>query len=332
MVIMNKIIHYLILAATLCAVFLHAQVSAEGHAPLNLAKLAIEEHQNPNAGNENSFLQEKRRAVVSAAATAVETCGMAYKALDDGDLDAAKGLIETARQQLTQLKSSKPDIAAIPIDAQGKLIHLSTDVRRLKVLQNKIKQLVANNNYQAARPLIDMMSDEMRVRIMLLPITPFKAEIESVSELIRSGYISRAKAHLHDAMDRLLVKDEMVPIPILRAEELVAEASNLNTPTVPSHVPYAETRRMIADARAQLKIAEMMGYGERKDYAEMNATAQSMGNEKNTSRLVAEGRRFLAETTEFKHKLNYMLIDILGRGGPLSGKERSLEALNSVSF
>jgi hypothetical protein len=326
----NKCFTYLIMS--LCLISAYAEANAEEHTSGQNATLSSWDR--PNADNdddENRLLQEKKQSVVIEAASAVQACEIASKSLNEGDLTQARGYIELAKQKLTDLKTSMPGVDVIPIDAKGKLSHLNTDVRRLKALQTKIKQLIASNNFQAARPLIDMMADEMRVRMVLLPISQFMGEVQTISELMGTGYINRAKAHLHDAMNELVVREEMVPVPILRAEELVSEASTLNLNRGLSTASNSDIHEMIAAALEQLKIAEMLGYGASQDFAEMSATARLMSREKNTGRFLSESRHFLEETTDFKYKHSYMATDVNGHDA-LPARDGIRNAAQSISF
>lgn len=81
--------------------------------------------------------------------------------------------------------------------------------------------------------------------------------------LIDEGKVDKAKRSLQAALNTLVVTDHVVPLPALRAEALLERTEAPAEKSDQSDEESDELSNKLAAARDQLKVAELLGYGEK---------------------------------------------------------------------
>lgn len=112
------------------------------------------------------------------------------------------------------------------------------------------------------------LASEMVVDAVNLSLGTFPAAIKAVTPLIDAGKIEEAKVALSTALGILVEVRSVIHLPLLRTELLLADAE---LPSQKECRRDAESQALVvqlSQARYQLKIAEALGYGHKKDYKE----------------------------------------------------------------
>jgi len=248
-------------------------------------------------------LLDKQGQIIKEAADAVHATESVVKALNNNDSQQAKAALEVASGNLHLLNARYPNLELIPIDVQGRVFHLNIDMDNLKKLQAQVDDLIDGHSYQAARPLIDSMADELRVHIVYLPMATFPASLATVGPMIDAGRLSQAKEALYTTLDKLVFEEEVIPLAILRAEALIADASDLeHSGDLTKQDTKNKVETLLEAAGEQLKISLALGYGVKSDYTDLNDSIDSLRKEIGTGGFQGEWNKFKNVVAEFKHK------------------------------
>ena len=89
--------------------------------------------------------------------------------------------------------------------------------------------------------------------------------------LIDQGKIEEAKAALQSALSTLVEERSVLPLPVLRAKLLLKRAEPLVEDGQRSEASNERLETLLNEARQQLEMAELLGYGKRKDFEPLYA-------------------------------------------------------------
>ncbi|NQC77950.1 heat resistance protein YfdX2, partial [Pseudomonas aeruginosa] len=92
------------------------------------------------------------------------------------------------------------------------------------------------------------------------------AAVKAVVPLIDQGKIEEAKAALQAALSTLVETRSVHPLPALRARLLLKRAETLVEDGQRSEASNERLETLLNEARQQLEMAELLGYGKKKDF------------------------------------------------------------------
>ena len=122
---------------------------------------------------------------------------------------------------------------------------------------------------QKARVLVGNLGSEIQFRTTNIPLATYPAAIKAITPLIDAGKIDEAKKALQTTLNTLVITTDVLPLPTLRAERLLKQAQTLAEKKDRSKEESDKLSAHIKGARDQLKMAELLGYGKKKDYKPM---------------------------------------------------------------
>jgi hypothetical protein len=110
----------------------------------------------------------------------------------------------------------------------------------------------------------------MVFRTTSIPLATYPDAIKAIVPLIDNGKIDDAKAGLQAALNTLVVTtDNIIPLPVKRAEKLLEKAEKLAENNKRNEEENKALSDSLKDARNQLKMAELLGYGTKKQFKSM---------------------------------------------------------------
>ena len=211
---------------------------------------------------------EKRKQLLADATTALAETHKALKALENKNTDAALKALAEATGKLDLIVTRDPKLAQIPVETEVVTYDLLSNP---EIIKKVIKDATVNDGeIQRARPLIANLASEIQYRTRHIPLATYPAAIKAIVPLIDAGKSEEAKAGLLNALNTLVVTtDEVMPLPKLRAEHLLKQAQELAEKKERSKEENDKLANQLQAAREQLQIAELLGYGQKKDYKPM---------------------------------------------------------------
>ncbi|EIC28075.1 MULTISPECIES: YfdX family protein [Methylomicrobium] len=218
------------------------------------------------------FLGERQVQVEHEALEAIAGTQNALIALQKQDSKKTKALLQEVSGKLDIVLAKYPDLELIPANVEAdvndfELNGKSADVKDVQTLLNQTDTLLAKHKVQDARKILDQLVSEVRITTTSIPLGTFPAAIKDIIALIDKGKMDEAKTALYETLNTLVDITEMIPLPLLRAESMLTEASELEHKEDLSQQASREAiQKLTNDAKSQLLLAETLGYGEKEDY------------------------------------------------------------------
>lgn len=213
---------------------------------------------------------EKRKKLLADASAAIAETKKALQALEEKKNDEALKALAVVTGKLELIVARDPKLALAPIDTLVVSYDLFASQDTVRATVNEAKKYLVAGEIQKARPLVAALASETQYRTTNIPLASYPAAIKAITPLIDAGKIDEAKAKLQAALNTLVITtDEVIPLPKLRAENLLAEAQTLAEKKDRSKEDNDKLARHLKSAREQLQMAELLGYGTRKDYKPM---------------------------------------------------------------
>ena len=164
-------------------------------------------------------------------------------------------------------RNPKLDLAPVKIDVD--IIDILSNRETVKAVLKEAKMYLSNNEIQKARPLIANLASEIEYRTSSIPLSTYPKAIKAIAPLIDAGKIDEAKAELQAMLNTLVITTEIVPLPKLRAEAMLKEAQSLSEKKQRTKVENDKLSNNLQGVREQLEMAELLGYGNKKNYKPM---------------------------------------------------------------
>jgi len=214
--------------------------------------------------------EEKRKKITADAVTAVNETKKALKLLDEKKTDEALAALERATGKLELILARDPTLALAPVDVGVVTYDLLANLDTVKAVIHDAENYLEDGEIQKARPLVASLASEIVFRTTSIPLATYPDAIKAITPLIDEGKLDEAKAGLQAALNTLVITtDEVIPLPVLRAENLLKNAETLvenEERTVKDNETLA---KQLEEARNQLKLAELLGYGSKESFEPM---------------------------------------------------------------
>jgi len=209
-----------------------------------------------------------QKQVVKEAADAFKATGTALKALDNNQPKQALSALQVASGNLHLLVARDPALDLVPIDIQVQFIEGIRNLKTIKKLEDKLEDLIDDGHYQAARPIVDSLVDEVRITTVSLPLATYPKTIDQVAPLVDAGKIDEARQMLIDVLDTFVVEEEVTPLTIIHADEKLTEAFQIeHTADLSKQETKNKIETLVNEAKQDINIAQALGYGVKDDYS-----------------------------------------------------------------
>jgi hypothetical protein len=247
---------------------------------------------------------ERRQAMLQEAHAALDETNAALAALDDGKSQEALDALARATGKLELLLARDPDLALAPVNVEFVTHDLYATPKTIRLARDQAAEFLEEGRVQEARSLLSGLASEVVISVTNLPLATYPDAIKAISPLIDNGEIEKAKTALNAALSTLVVTNQVVSLPVLRARAALDAAESLVSGESPSDGDKQRVDELVKGAREQLEIAELLGYGNEaahKEYRQQIAELErKISNEKETSGVFAKLRHSLdAFQTEF---------------------------------
>ena len=213
---------------------------------------------------------EKRKNILADASAALDETVKALKALDEDKPDDALASLERATGKLELILARDSGLALAPVDLEVVTYDLLANPDTVKAMIHDAEDYLEDGEIQKARPLVANLASEIQFRTTNIPLATYPSAIKAVTPLIDEGKLDEAKDALQSALNTLVVStDEIVPLPKLRAEQMLKNAEALAEKEERTDKDNETLAGLLSGARNQLKMAELLGSGTKKSYEPM---------------------------------------------------------------
>jgi len=215
--------------------------------------------------------REVRRKLVEEAFGAVDETRNALKALENENADKALEALEKVIGKLELILARENSLSLIPVDANVETVYLTpdlaSDIDRIREIKSEAQDLMRKGYLPSARRLLEMLSNEIRINTVYLPIETYPEAIKEAVRLIDENKIDEARQAISGVLATLVVTEQSIPIPLLNTQVLLEKASDIiNEYKNPEDIKEEKKEEILTalkDARDQLRLAEELGYGRR---------------------------------------------------------------------
>lgn len=213
------------------------------------------------------LLEERHQQIELEALGALTGAQNAFIALKKNDRTRALALLKNASEQLNVLLAKYPHTNQIPAVIDADIYDFDSNTQQVEKMLKDAHGLLNNERVQDARQLLDQLVCEIHVTTISVPLGSFSMGVKDAAALASAGNIDRAEDVLYEVLNRLVKTTEIMPIPILRTEELLDAATKLEHTSDKSQEASRTEILLLSDAaKEKLKFAEMLGYGNKDDY------------------------------------------------------------------
>lgn len=213
---------------------------------------------------------KKRQEVTAEAAAALDETRKALQLLEEDKPDEALAALESVTGKLELLLARAPDMALAPVDIEVDTVDILASLDTIKAVIHDAERYLNDGKIQQARPLVASLASEIVISTTNIPLATYPDAIKAVTPLIDEGKLDEAKADLQFALSTLVEVDEVIALPVLRAEQLLQNAENLAENDARTDTDNDILSAQLAEASKQLKMAELLGYGTEESFEPMH--------------------------------------------------------------
>jgi len=188
---------------------------------------------------------------------ALESLKLSAKAVDElnqNKVDDAKKTVELALGKLESILVAEHTPKLLPIENQiviKNFVGTSEDVSKALA---EVKKLLALGKVQEAGELLISLQSEIDITTVSLPLASYPDALKLASKYLIEKHPAKAKHVLEIALNTFAQDEQIVPIPLINALELVAVASDI------AKEDKEQALKHLAMAKDDLKKAELLGY------------------------------------------------------------------------
>ena len=215
------------------------------------------------------MVETKRKTMLDEAISAVEETTKALSALEKNNKDEALAALQKAIGKLEILVSRDPKVALTPVGVDLITHDIYASLPAIERAKDEAEDLLEGGKVQKARPLIQDLASEIVIRTTNVPVGTYPSAIKAVVPLIDADKMDQAKEALQQALNTLVVTENVIALPLLRAELMLERADELAQKPSKTGAEQEEAKRLMVNARYQLTLAEALGYGEKHDYEQL---------------------------------------------------------------
>ncbi len=234
---------------------------------------------------------------------AVKAVAETYKVIDLLSQKKPKEALELLKKVIGELEvvlAANEDVSMVPINSYTIVVDTKLSPKEIEAQITEVRKMLKQGNIQGARLLLDTLQSEIDIIIENLPLATYPDAMKLASKYIIDGKNDEAKSVLTIALNSMVVKKIIVPLPLVRASDLVEEASKTAKANKEQALKYLD------EAKKQLQIAKVLGYGkdDSKVYKDLQQRIDAIKKEikgKNQAEKMFE--EFLKKLKEFKKKL-----------------------------
>jgi hypothetical protein len=196
---------------------------------------------------------EQREKILLEANAAIAESRKALKALDDGKPEEALKSLELAIGKMALIVARDPELALATVDVNIKIYDLFVDAESIEFVLKRAIKYLKNGEVQLARPLIASMASEMVIESINIPLATYPDTIKEIVPLIDQGKL----------------EEDVFPLPVIRVKALLKDAEELTEKESRTEEDNEKLASLLDEAQNQLEIADVLGYGGKKDFKPM---------------------------------------------------------------
>jgi tetratricopeptide (TPR) repeat protein len=197
--------------------------------------------------------------LIKEAVRALKYTQDAYIYLNGNKKDKAVESLKKAIGELTVVLNSPNAPYLLPVDVSIEAVEYLGTIKNISKQITAAKVALSKNNLPLTRQILDNLKSEIDITAINIPLATYPQAIQLAIKYINENKIKEAKDVIAMALNTLVTTQTILPIPLIKANELVIQASKI------AHKDKKQTLKYLEEAKKQLKIAELLGYTSKSD-------------------------------------------------------------------
>lgn len=269
------------------------------------------------AATKHKILKEKVQLIVGDAVEIESETQKAIIALENKDSKGAITILQGVSSKLDGLLAKNPGLALVPANIEADVFDFKGNKKTVTQAIDDADSLLRHGKLQSARQIVAGLASEIRISTTSIPLGTFPAAIKQAITLIESGKIDQATVALDNVLDTLDITTEIMPLPVLRAEELLTLAAELeHRDDLSKEQNRKEIRALTDAAKDKLELAQLLGYGDKKDYKVLYDGINGIDKELFSDQSAAAWQKIKDKFSEFKDRLKALGEAAIRAGHP----------------
>jgi hypothetical protein len=213
--------------------------------------------------------EDKRKALISDATSAIQETLAALKTLDEGKTSQAMAALERATGKLDLILARDPKLELAPAGVSVTTYDVQGGLDAVKQVRKEAEDLIEAGRLQEARRLLKNLASETVISVSNIPLATYPDAIKRAVKLIDEKKPDDAKRVLQAALNTQVVVDTVIPLPVVKAEEFLKTAEDLAQKKDRTKDDNDRLKTSFDSAHDQLQFAQALGYGTKKDFDKM---------------------------------------------------------------
>jgi len=202
---------------------------------------------------------EQSKELIKEAIRALKYTQDAYIYLKGNKTDKALKSLKKAIGELTVILNKPNAPYLLPVDVRVEVDEYIGDIKNIAKQVRAAKIALAKNQLPLTRNILNTLKSEIDIKAINIPLATYPDAIKLAIKYINEEKIKEAKDVIAMALNTLVTTDTIIPIPIVKANDLIIEASKI------AKKDKKQTLNYLEEAKKQLKIAKLLGYTSKSD-------------------------------------------------------------------
>ena len=239
---------------------------ANGKHPVNVKNNMTEQQMASSNKAIKSFEKKQNNLLKTVNKGVLEGYNKVLKAthllsIDGKEKDAIK-LLQEASGKFDIALAANPKLNLATIDANVSISELITTADLVKAKTDEAIDMLKEHKVQSAREILAIMRDEMVISTTYLPMGTYPTAIKLATRYLINGKKEDALTTLATALSTVVVEKAVVPLALVRAENLLKLASELD-----KNKGKEKAKDLLNAAQEQMQIAVLLGYADKNSKA-----------------------------------------------------------------
>ena len=197
---------------------------------------------------------QQKTKLVKEAINAIRNTQDALIYLEGKDNKNAINALKKASENLAVVLNSPNSPYLLPVDINLEAYQFQGNIKTVDSLVQKAKTLVMTNKLPKAREVLNTLRDEIAIKTINLPLATYPAALKLAIKYINENKAEEAKEILSMALSTLVEIKTIIPIPLVKAQNLITESSKIVTTDPQEAIKY------LNESKIQLHLSRVLGY------------------------------------------------------------------------
>lgn len=259
--------------------FLLATAACSGSAPEDVRAAPANRQHNATPAHDGAAATAsptRHGDLLKEAVDALRETQNALAAIDRGRSDQAIAALERGTGKLEIVLARTPSLALAPVDTAVETRDVLGSVERVQEVREQARHALDRGRLQEARRLIGDLASETVISVSNLPLATYPTALKQAAAALHQGKPQEAKAVLETALSTIVVERTIIPLPLARAEQAIAQAKGLAEKANRTAAENERLRASLAAARTELRFGQALGYATEQDMKDLLAAVDEI--------------------------------------------------------